>query len=44
MTVSSYDALLLVFDDAVSKKEALLNAVIKARLTSRRVFESFYKV
>ena len=27
---SSYDAMLLVFDDAASKREALLNAVIKA--------------
>lgn len=43
MTGSSYEALLLVFDDAASKKEALLNAVIKARLSGRSVFESFYK-
>jgi len=35
---SSYDAMLLVFDDAASKREALLNAVIKARISGRKVF------
>jgi hypothetical protein len=35
---SSYDALLLVFDDAASKREALLNTVIRARLSGRSVF------
>ena len=38
---SSYDAILLVFDDAASKREALLNAVIKARISGRKVFVSF---
>jgi len=37
---SSYDAMLLVFDDAASKREALLNAVIKARISGRKVFVS----
>lgn len=37
-TGSSYDALLLVFDDAASKREALLNAVIRARISGRSVF------
>ena len=37
---SSYDALLLVFDDAASKREALLNAVIRARISGRKVFVS----
>jgi len=35
---SVYDAMLLVFDDAASKREALLNAVIKARISGRKVF------
>jgi len=35
---SSYDAMLLCFDDAASKREALLNAVIKARISGRSVF------
>ena len=35
---SSYDAMLLVFDDAASKREALLNAVIRARISVRSVF------
>ena len=35
---SSYDALLLVFDDAASKREALLNSVIRARISVRSVF------
>ena len=39
-TGSSYDALLLVFDDAASKREALLNAVIRARISGRSVFVS----
>ena len=39
-TGSSYDALLLVFDDAASKREALLNAVIRARISGRNVFVS----
>jgi hypothetical protein len=30
---SSYDAMLLCFDDAASKKDALLNAVIRARIS-----------
>jgi|JI8StandDraft_1071087.scaffolds.fasta_scaffold95248_2 hypothetical protein len=37
---SSYDAILLVFDDAASKREALLNAVIRARISGRKVFVS----
>jgi len=37
---SSYDAMLLVFDDAASKREALLNAVIRARISGRSVFVS----
>lgn len=37
-TGSSYDALLLVFDDAASKREALLNTVIRARISGRKVF------
>jgi len=37
-TGSSYDALLLVFDDAASKREALLNTVIRARISGRSVF------
>jgi hypothetical protein len=39
-TGSSYDAILLVFDDAASKREALLNAVIRARISGRKVFVS----
>lgn len=39
-TGSSYDALLLVFDDAASKREALLNTVIRARISGRSVFVS----
>jgi len=39
-TGSSYDAMLLVFDDAASKREALLNAVIRARISGRKVFVS----
>ncbi len=35
---SSYDAMLLVFDAAASKREALLNAVIRARISGRSVF------
>jgi hypothetical protein len=35
---SSYDAMLLCFDDAASKKDALLNTVIKARISGRKVF------
>ena len=35
---SSYDAMLLVFDDAASKREALLNSVIRARISGRSVF------
>ncbi|MBH1969916.1 hypothetical protein FK216_01735 [Moraxellaceae bacterium AER2_44_116] len=35
---SSYDAMLLVFDDAASKREALLNTVIRARISGRKVF------
>ena len=37
-TGSSYDALVLVFDDAASKREALLNTVIRARISGRKVF------
>jgi hypothetical protein len=37
-TGSSYDAMLLVFDDAASKREALLNTVIRARISGRKVF------
>jgi len=37
-TGSSYDAILLVFDDAASKREALLNTVIRARISGRKVF------
>ena len=37
-TGSSYDAILLVFDDANAKREALLNTVIKARISGRSVF------
>jgi len=39
-TGSSYDALLLVFDDAASKREALLNAVIRACISGHSVFVS----
>jgi hypothetical protein len=35
---SSYDALLMVFEDAASKREALLNTVIRARISGRKVF------
>jgi hypothetical protein len=38
---SSYDAMLLVFEDATSKREALLNTVIRARISGRKVFVSF---
>jgi hypothetical protein len=38
---SSYDAMLLVFDDAASKREALLNTVIRARISGRSVFVPF---
>ena len=37
---SSYDAILLVFDDAASKRDALLNTVIRARISGRKVFVS----
>jgi len=37
-TGSSYDAMQLVFDDAASKREALLNTVISARISGRSVF------
>ncbi len=37
-TGHSYDALLLAFDDAASKREALLNTVIRARISGRKVF------
>lgn len=37
---SSYDAMLLVFDEAASKREALLNTVIRARISGRKVFVS----
>jgi hypothetical protein len=37
---SSYDAMLLVFDDANAKREALLTQVIKARISGRNVFVS----
>lgn len=37
-TGSSYDAMLLVFDDAASKREALLTQVIRARISGRSVF------
>jgi hypothetical protein len=37
---SSYDAMLLVFDDAAIKREALLNTVIRARISGRKVFVS----
>ncbi len=37
---SSYDAMLLCFDDAASKKDALLNTVIRARISGRSVFVS----
>ena len=37
---SSYDAMLLVFDDAASKRDALLNTVIRARISGRKVFVS----
>jgi hypothetical protein len=37
---SRYDAMLLVFDDAASKREALLNQVIRARISGRKVFVS----
>ncbi len=39
-TGNSYDALLLVFDDAASKREALLTQVIRARISGRSVFVS----
>jgi hypothetical protein len=32
--------MLLVFDDATSKREALLNTVIRARISGRSVFVS----
>jgi hypothetical protein len=35
---SSYDAILLVFDDSASKRDALLNTVIRARISGRKVF------
>ena len=37
---SSYDAMLLVFDDAASKRDALITQVIKARISGRSVFRS----
>jgi hypothetical protein len=37
-TGSSYDAILLVFDDANAKREALLTQVIRARNSGRSVF------
>lgn len=40
-TGSSYDALLLVFDDAANKREALLNAVIRACISVRSVYVPF---
>ena len=35
---SSYDAMLLVFDDANAKREVLLTQVIRARISGRSVF------
>jgi hypothetical protein len=35
---SSYDALLMAFEDAASKREALLNAVVRARISGRKAF------
>ena len=35
---SSYDAILLVFDDANAKREVLLTQVIRARISGRSVF------
>lgn len=37
-TGSSYDAMLLVFDDANAKREVLLTQVIRARISGRSVF------
>jgi len=37
---SSYDAMLLCFDDAASKKDALLNTVIRSRISGHSVFVS----
>jgi hypothetical protein len=39
---SSYDAMLLVFDDAASKREALLNAVIRARISPLLVLKKSF--
>jgi hypothetical protein len=39
-TGNSYDALLLVFDDAKTKREALFNTVIRALISGRSVFVS----
>ena len=39
-TGSSYDALLLVFSDAASKRDALITQVIRARISGRSVFVS----
>ena len=38
---SRYEDSLLCFDDAVSKRESLLNAVVKARVTRRKVFVGY---
>ena len=37
-TAKHYDNLLLSFNDAASKREALLNTVIRARISGRKVF------
>jgi hypothetical protein len=38
---SNYEDSLLCFDDADRKRESLLNAVIKARVTMRKVFVGY---
>ena len=38
---SRYEDSLLCFDDAASKRESLLNAVVKARVTRRKVFVGY---
>ena len=39
---NSFDCLLLCFDDAADKRYKLMNQVIKARVSGRRLFESLF--
>ncbi|MCB1656767.1 MAG: hypothetical protein KDI39_00895 [Pseudomonadales bacterium] len=41
---NTFDCLLLCFDDAADKRYKLMNQVIKARVSGRRLFESLFSV